>query len=290
MITIMGITGQVGGALARNLLADKLRVRAVVRNTVKAAAWEKQGCELAIADAGDVEALTTAFAGSDAVFVLLPPIFDPTPGFPETLRNVDALHAALMLARPKRVVCLSTIGAQAAQDNLLRQLQIMEQRFASLPMPVAYIRAAWFMENSFWDIEPAKTTGVISSFLQPLDKPVPMVATVDIARLAAKLLQEEWSGKRIMELEGPCRITPNEIAVDFSRLLDKPVRMQIVPRNTWESLFRSQGMSNPLPRMQMLDGFNQGWIEFEAKPGGQAEHLTGTTTFDQVITEKLALN
>jgi hypothetical protein len=36
-----------------------------------------------------------------------------------------------------------------------------------------------------------------------------------------------------------------------------------VSRETWETIFLAQGMKNPLPRMQMLDGFNEGWIEFE---------------------------
>ena len=45
--------------------------------------------------------------------------------------------------------------------------------------------------------------------------------------------------------------------------LGKPVRMQTAPREEWEPLFRSQGMKNPLPRIQMIDGFNEGWIEFE---------------------------
>lgn len=283
MITIMGITGQVGSALANNLLADGQQVRAIVRDTLKASEWQKQGCELAVADANDTDALAAAFAGSDAVFILLPPNFAPSRGFPETRRIVDALHAALKKASPKRIVCLSTIGAQATQDNLLNQLQMMEKSFADLPMPVAFIRAAWFMENSIWDIDPAVTTGIIPSFLQPLDKPVPMVATRDIATVAAQLLQQQWKGQRVIELESD-RITPNQIAASFSRLLGKPVQMQAVPRNSWEALFQSQGISYPLPRMQMLDGFNEGWIAFE---GGHTEHMTGSTTFEQVMADKL---
>ncbi|WP_394780041.1 NmrA family NAD(P)-binding protein [Undibacterium sp.] len=283
MITIMGITGQVGSALASNLLADGQQVRAIVRDILKASQWQQQGCELAVADANDTDALATAFAGSDAVFILLPPNFAPSKGFPETRRIVDALHAALKKANPKRVVCLSTIGAQATQDNLLNQLQMMEKSFADLPMPVAFIRAAWFMENSIWDIDPAETTGIIPSFLQPLDKPVPMVATRDIAIVAAQLLQQQWSGQRIIELES-ARLTPNQIAASFSRLLGKRVQMQVVPRDTWEALFNAQGIAYPLPRMQMLDGFNEGWITFE---GGHTEHMTGSTTFEQVMDEKL---
>ena len=115
-------------------------------------------------------------------------------------------------------------------------------------MPVCFLRAAWFMENSAWDVEPAREKGVISSFLQPLDKPVPMVATADIGRVAAELFQETWTGRRIIELEGPTRVTPNQIAATFAELFGHPVRAEAVPRQTWEPLFRSQGMKHPEPR------------------------------------------
>jgi uncharacterized protein YbjT (DUF2867 family) len=119
------------------------------------------------------------------------------------------------------------------------------------------------MENSSWDVAPARDNGVIPSFLQPLDKPVPMVATIDIGHTAARLLQEKWTGHRIVELEGPRRVTPHEIATAFSKVLDRPVRAEVVPHETWRSLFESQGMKNPEPRIRMLDGFNEGWIDFE---------------------------
>ena len=78
------------------------------------------------------------------------------------------------------------------------------------------------MENSSWDVAPARENGVIPSFLQPLDKPVPMVATDDIGRVAAELLQETWTGRRVVELEGPHRVTPNELAATFADLLAGP--------------------------------------------------------------------
>ena len=69
----------------------------------------------------------------------------------------------------------------------------------------------------------------------------------------------------MVELEGPERVTPNDIAAALSKVLGRAVRTEVVPRDTWETLFRSQGMKNPLPRMVMLDGFNEGWIEFEKR-------------------------
>jgi uncharacterized protein YbjT (DUF2867 family) len=263
MFAVTGITGQVGGAVARNLLAAGHRVRAVVRDAKKGGPWADLGCEIAVADFEDVAALTAAFRGSEGVFLLAPPVFDPKPGFPEAHGFAAAATAALREAKSDRVVSLSTIGAQSLQPNLLSQHRIIESALRKLPMPVTLLRPAWFMENTAWDIGPARETGVLTCFLQPLDKPVPMVATADIGRVAAELLQQTWGGVRVVELEGPHRVTPLEIAATLAKLLGRPVTADIVARETWAGLFKAQGMQDPMPRIQMLDGFNEGWVEFE---------------------------
>jgi uncharacterized protein YbjT (DUF2867 family) len=263
MFAITGITGQVGGVVARTLLAAGKNVRAVVRDTAKGEAWAGEGCEVALAPMDDPDALRSAFAGAEGVFVLLPPNFDPSPGFPESRHIITALRKALEGAQPGRLVVLSTVGAQATPENLLTQLSLMEQALGTLPLPVTFLRPAWFMENATWDLAPARDTGVIPSFLQPLDRKIPMVGTADVGRVAAELLQESWKGNRVVELEGPRRISPNDIAAGYAHLLGRAVSPSAVPRDTWEALFRSQGMHNPTPRMRMLDGFNEGWITFE---------------------------
>jgi NAD(P)H dehydrogenase (quinone) len=279
MFAITGITGNVGGEVARNLLAAGRPVRAVMRDLRKGEAWAKRGCDLAGADINEVAALTAAFEESEAVFLMVPPNFDPSPDFREAQTIAATLSSALDAARPDKVVYLSTIGAQAAHSNLLSQHTMIEQALRKLSLPITFLRPGWFMENSAWDVAPAKN-GVVQSFLQPLDKPVPMVATADIGRTAAELLQETWSGHRVVELEGPQRVTPNEIASTFAHLLGRPVRVEAVPRETWESLFKSQGMRNPTPRIQMLDGFNEGWIEFE---GGEVGSRKGNVTLQTVL-------
>jgi uncharacterized protein YbjT (DUF2867 family) len=280
MFAVTGITGQVGGVVARLLLAAGQDVRAVVRDATKGEVWARQGCDVALADVNDQHALQHAFEGVEGVFVLLPPTFDPTPGFPEARKTIATLRAALAAAKPAKVVVLSTIGAQATQPNLLNQLQILEQELGTLPMPVAFLRAAWFIENAAWDVAPARDSGIVPSFLQPLDKPVPMVATADIGRVAAELLRESWTGRRIVELEGPQRISPDMIAAGFARLLGRDVSTQAVLRDTWEDLFLSQGMKNPTPRMQMIDGFNEEWICFE---GAENEVRKGRVPLDTVL-------
>jgi NAD(P)H dehydrogenase (quinone) len=286
MFAITGITGNVGGELARALLAAKQRVRAVVRDMGKGAAWAARGCDLARADIGDAAALAAAFQGVEGVFVLVPPNFDPEPGFPEAYGTAGTLRFALEQARPGRVVYLSTIGAQATQTNLLSQHTIIERVLGELPIPIAFLRPGWFMENSSWDVAPACERGVIPSFLQPLDKPVPMASTADIGRVAAELLQETWKGHRVVELEGPQRVTPNEVAATFADLLGIPVRTEAVPRDTWEPMFKSQGMKNPTPRIRMLDGFNEGWIEFESGQAGSRKGKVGLKTVLKSLIER----
>jgi uncharacterized protein YbjT (DUF2867 family) len=262
MFAITGITGKVGGELANVLLADGQLVRAVVREDTKGATWAARGCQVALARMEDPIELAAAFAGAEGVFILPPSEFDPEPGYPEARKVIGAIVSALTLARPKKVLCLSTIGADAPHDNLLTQRTLLEQALGEIDIPITFLRPGWFMENALWDLASARDAGVIHTFLQPADKAFPMVATRDVGRVAAELLRQDWKGTRVVELEGPARVSPNDLARAFSATLQRPVRVEVMPRDTWEGLFCSQGMKNPYPRIRMLDGFNEGWIEF----------------------------
>ena len=88
------------------------------------------------------------------------------------------------------------------------------------------------------------------------------------------------------ELEAAERTTPNAIAAAFAKALGKPVRAQIAPRAEWEQAFRAQGMKNPTPRMQMIDGFNEGWIDFKTQG---ANGRKGRVTIDEAIAALVAI-
>jgi uncharacterized protein YbjT (DUF2867 family) len=279
MFAVTGITGKVGGAVARALLDAGLPVRALVRDAAKGAPWAARGCELAVADLDNSARLAGALAGVDGAFAMLPPTFDPSPGFPEAKAMIATLRAALAEARPPKLVVLSTVGADATRPNLLNQLGLLERALADLPTRITFLRPGWFMENAAADVASASEAGVIRSYLQPLDHAIPMVAVEDVGRTAAALLQEDWSGHRIVELQTE-RVTPNAIASAFGKALGRPVRAEAMPRSRWEEIFRSEGMRNPLPRIQMIDGFNEGWIDF---PNRGASARTGRIDLDSAI-------
>jgi NAD(P)H dehydrogenase (quinone) len=280
MYAVTGITGKVGGSVATTLLASGCGVRAVMRDAAKAHSWAQQGCEIAFANTEHAAALSCAFRDVEGVFVMLPPVFDPGAGFPEAKTAIAALTESLKQAAPPKIVCLSTIGADAKQPNLLNQLGLLEQALQTLPVPVTFLRAAWFIDNAAFDVASARSTGVIESFLQPLDTHYPMVAAKDVGCVAAELLRDTWRGHRVVELEGPRRVTPNELAQAFAASLRTPVAAKAVLRQDWERVFRCLGMQNPTPRMQMLDGFNDGWIEFSDR-GKHARRAA--TTAEQVV-------
>ncbi|BCG81214.1 NmrA family NAD(P)-binding protein [Mesorhizobium sp. 113-3-3] len=284
MYAITGITGKVGGAMARALLAAGQPVRAVVRDATKGQPWAALGCEVAIAAMEDAEALTQAFKDATAVFILPPPVFDPEPGYPEARAVIDSVVTALRAAKPVKVVCLSTVGADAVQDNLLSQRTMMETALRALPQALTILRPAWFLDNVAWDVTSAREAGLIHSFLVPTDRALPMVAAQDVGQVAAALIRQDWSGTRIVELEGPERLSPDDLAAAFTTVLGKPVCAAPVPRETWEVLFRSQGMRNPQPRMRMLDGFNEGWIAF----ADETRTIKGTISAAAVVAALVA--
>ena len=284
MYAVMGITGQVGGAVARTLLAGGQSVRGIVRDPAKAAAWADRGVALAVADQADSGALRAALSGVDGAFVMLPPMFTPSADFAEARHLIATLRVAVADAAVPRVVALSSIGAQHDHGlGVITPLHLLEQELEPLAMPVAFVRAGWFMENASWDVQLAFDQGKLLSHLQPLDRPVPMVATDDVGRFAADVLATPWVGRRVIEVEGPRRYTPLDLATALSDLVRRPVRATAIDRSEWSAGFQQQGASaeSAALRAEMLDGFNAGHIDFAGGPG--TEHVYGRVPLDAAI-------
>jgi NAD(P)H dehydrogenase (quinone) len=151
-------------------------------------------------------------------------------------------------------------------------------------MPITFLRAAWFTENAECDISSARKDGVIHSYLQTLDRPVPMIATDDVGHTAAEPPYEHWRGHRVVELQAKTRVTESR-----RRCLRRSAG-QCGPSGgrapvCLEPHSREPGMQNPAPRMQMLDGFNEGWIDFRDE---NAESRRGGIGIDEAIARLVA--
>jgi uncharacterized protein YbjT (DUF2867 family) len=148
MFLVMGITGKVGGATARHLLARGKRVRALVRSREKAADWREQGVELVDGDWNDRAAIERALDGVDGAFVMLPAVWAPSPDFREAKRIIANYVEVLSKAAPPRVVALSSMGANRTSGlGMITALSLLEQGFRDLASPVAFVRAGGLIGN-----------------------------------------------------------------------------------------------------------------------------------------------
>jgi uncharacterized protein YbjT (DUF2867 family) len=275
MFFIAGITGRVGGAAAKQLLAQGRKIRTLARDPKKAAAWAQQGVDVQQGDWTDTASLTVALDGVEAAFVMVPPDFAPQPGFPESKAVIAAIGNALRQAMPPRVVALSSIGSEKTSGlGLITATHLFEQELASLTVPTAFVRAGSFVENALGSLAAAADTGVFYTFYQPVDRPVPTIATADIGQEVAKLLTTNWTGNRIIELGSP--VTPNDFAAAMSEVLGKPVIAQAIPRDRWTATIESFGLApgTTWGYEEMLESVNSGWIGFGV-PG--TESVSATT-------------
>ena len=113
MFLVMGITGKVGGATARHLLAQGKMVRALVRDRAKAASWTEQGVELVDGDWNDAAAIERALKGVDGAFVMLPAVWAPSPDFKEAKGGTLPVYYN-PTDRKSTMVATNDIGAEVA--------------------------------------------------------------------------------------------------------------------------------------------------------------------------------
>lgn len=260
MFLVTGITGHVGGATARELLAKGKQVRALVRDTHKAAAWAGQGVDLVQGDWNDAASITSALKGVEGAYLMMPPITTPSPGFPEAKAVVANYVQALKQSPPPKLVALSSFGSEKPSGlGLITSTHLMEEGLKDMPFPVAFVRAGGFFENYLYGLQ-AGQGGTLPVFYAPTDRKVLQIATTDIGALVAELLTTEWNGRRVIELGS--QVSPDEIASALGEVLGRDVKAQAVPREAWAGALEHMGLpkGSTWAYEEMIEGVNSGWI------------------------------
>ena len=286
MFTVVGITGRVGGAVAENLLAAGKAVRGVVRDPAKARAWADRGVELVQSAYDDAAGLAKAFKGAESVFAMIPPDFAPAPELPDQKRTIAAIREALAQAKPGKAVFLSSIGSEQVSGlGLITSTHLLEEAMRTLPIPVAFLRAGSFMENWLGALDHIRATGEMPFFYAPLDRKFPLVATRDIGLAGARVLQETWTGERVIEVDGPEGGTDlHESAAAFGSALGREVKAVQLPEAAWQSVLEAMGTPGDRTGLyiQMVKSFNSGWIHFG---NAGTEKFHGPTTIEAFARE-----
>ncbi|TPN47549.1 NAD-dependent epimerase/dehydratase family protein [Mesorhizobium sp. B1-1-4] len=281
MFLVMGITGKVGGATAEHLLAHGKEVRALVRNREKAANWANKGVELVEGDWNDPAAIEQALGGVEGAFVMLPPVWAPSPDYKEAKGVIANYVEALTKAAPPRVVALSSMGANRTSGHgVITALSLLEQGLRDLKSPIAFVRAGGFFENFLYGLQVAEG-GTLPVYYNPTNRKSTMVATNDIgAEVATLLTGPAWSGQRVIEVGS--MVTADDVAGQLGEVLNRDVKAFAIPRAGWAEAFEQFGIpkGHSGPAQEMFEAVNAGWMDLGV---ASTEHVAGTTSARDVF-------
>lgn len=244
MFVLLGSTGQITSQLARILLAGGYPVRVVGRAAGALATLQAAGAQVAVGDPGDAAFLVRAFEGARGVYAMTPPCY----GEPDMRAAQDrigtAIAQAVAAARVPRVVNLSSIGAELPSGTgPIEGLHAQERRLDAIAgIDLLHLRPGSFMENLLPLADAVAHTGAVPGMDAP-DAQVPMVATADIAAVAAReLVNPQHRG--VLVLHAARHATMREAAAAIGAAIGKPQLPYVqVPAAEMTAALRAQGFS-----------------------------------------------
>lgn len=258
-LLITGATGLVSTALIASLKnGSDLKLRALVRDPNKAPLLSAQGIEAVAGDLEDPESLAAAFDGVSDLWLLTP----VGPRAPEN--SMNALWAAKR-AGVERVVRMSAIGAAhdaPSRNGRLHALSDAELMASSLKWTI--LRPHFFIQNLLTSAASIASQG---AFYWDLGEgKLGLIDARDIGEYAARVLMsapEAHHGK-VYTLTGPEAISMEQVAVQLSQGLDKPVRYVPVPHETARKSMLDMGMPPWLVGMLVEYGtaYAENWGNF----------------------------
>lgn len=279
MITILGASGNIGSKLASLLLEKGEKVRVIARSADKLKELENKGAEVFAGDASNAEFLSTSFSGSDAVFVLIPPDLTK-PKFREYQNQFgEVIAQAIKSSGVKYVVNLSSHGAELSEGTgPIKGLHDQEERLNKLSdVNVLHLRPTYFMENTLMFAGMIKNMGIMGSSMRG-DLKMPMIATKDIAKIAAAEISErKFSGKTIRELYGQRDVSMNEVAKIFGEKIGmNDLTYTTFPYAAAEVGLKQMGLPDDLAQsyIEMSKAFNEGLIKSQSR---NSENTTETS-------------
>jgi uncharacterized protein YbjT (DUF2867 family) len=225
---VLGATGNTASIVADALLSRRKKVRVVGRDAGRLQRFVRKGAEAFTCDVTDASALSKAFSGAGAGYLLLPPITSRE----DQERESDAIAKAVKESGLPYAVHLSSYGAHVPEGTgPIAGLHSSEQKLNAISgLNVLHLRAAYFMENNLAAIGMIHQMGILGNALLP-DLKIPMAATRDVGDYAAqRLLHLDFSGKQTRELLGERDLSMTEATEVIARGIGKPdLRYQQFP-------------------------------------------------------------
>jgi uncharacterized protein YbjT (DUF2867 family) len=268
MIVITTPTGQIGRQVLDRVLDRGEAARVIARDPSRLSARVRAHVEVVPGSHGDADTITKALEGADRMFWLVPP---PSFGYPGSAEDyyLDFTRPACRAAASQgvRVVGVSTLGhGYQGQAGLLSAALAMDKLIEGSGVAYRALALPFFMENLLRQAQ-AINEGTFS-MANDAGRPLPTVATRDIAAAAAALLLDtSWSGQASVPVAGPDNLTPDGMAEVISGTLGRTVRYRQVPVADYQAMMRQRGASQALAQdmADMIEAQNDGIYDAEPR-------------------------
>jgi uncharacterized protein YbjT (DUF2867 family) len=224
IVTVIGATGNIGRALTGKLVKGGTKVRAIGRSEEKLASLARQGADTRAGALEDTAFVAGALRGADAAFLMIPPHYNAPDMRADQRRLGASLIEAVKTSGSTRVVVLSSLGGGlSASTGPILGLHEFENAVRGVAgLSAVILRPTYFMENHLGSIGLIKHAGINGSAMRP-DTRLPMVATRDIAGVAAEILsQPTFTGVAVREVLGPRDYSMQEATAILGAAIGKP--------------------------------------------------------------------
>lgn len=242
MIVVTTPTGQIGSELVRRLLDQGEDVRVIVRDAARLDAAVRARVETVEGSHDDPAVLDRALPGAAALFWLVPP--DPRAPSAEEHYLAFARVGAAAVARHGvgHVVGVSSAGhGWPAPAGVLSAAFAMDAELSRSGAAYRALSMPFYMENLLGQVDALREQGAFH-LTGAADRPLPLIATRDIAGTAADLLTgRSWSGQENLPVFGPDRLTPDGMAEVIGQELGRPIAYRRMSLDDFASLSRSRG-------------------------------------------------
>jgi uncharacterized protein YbjT (DUF2867 family) len=265
-ILVTGGTGNVGGAVVKELLKRGAEVRVLARKQPEEGKLPA-GVELAIGDLLHPGSLEQAMQGVDKLFLLNAVVADE-------LTQALIAYGIARRAGLKHITYLSVFRVEQFRDvpHFASKLAV-ESAMREFGVPYTILRPGYYIQND------AMLKGAL---MDPGVYPMPIgtagicaVDTRDIAEAAAISLTEEGHAGQTYDLVGPTLISGPGNAATWSKILGKEIKYTGHDFDQWEQQMRASVPAwNAFDLRMMFQGyFDRGFASTETQAARVAKLL-----------------
>ena len=236
-ILITGATGNVGRELTKQLVAQEVPFRVMVRSTQKAKAFYKmEDVEVIIGDFNDAKTVADALKGINRAFLL-------TNSSEQAETQQLTFVELASRAGVKQIVKLSQWAADTDSPvRFLRYHAVVENKIKELGLNYTFLRPNLFMQSLLSFREMILNQG---KFFAPVgNAKISMVDVRDIAAVAAAALSEDGHAGKTYNITGPEALSHQEMAKKLSQALNRQIEFVDIPPESMREALAGVGFPN----------------------------------------------